>query len=155
MMLGEALNRRADLQTRIAQVEDRLCASVLAQEDEEPPERPDDLLAELDSLADELEHLIAQINHANAATRIASGETVTEAIARRDVLRLRQSALRAAVRAATRDGLSGLRYSRSEIRMVRMISVAEVQARIDALAKERRELDNALQEHNWTTEISE
>jgi hypothetical protein len=38
LIVGEALNRRADLQKRVAQLQDRLSNCVLAQEDEEPPE---------------------------------------------------------------------------------------------------------------------
>lgn len=54
LIVGEALNRRADLQKRIAQLQERLSACVLAQEGEEPPEGPADLLAELDERCDEL-----------------------------------------------------------------------------------------------------
>jgi hypothetical protein len=153
--IGEALNRRSDLQKRVAQLQERLRASVLVQEGDEPPESPQDLLAELDSLCGELQDLIARINHTNASTRLSTGETVTEGLARRDVLALRQGALRTAVRAATTDGLPFSRYSRSEIRMVRQIRVAEIQALIDALAKEQRELDTLLQEQNWTTQMVE
>jgi hypothetical protein len=78
LIVGEALNRRSDLQKRIAQLQDRVCACVLAQEGEEPPERPEALLVELAELCDELEGLIAKINHTNAAAKLASGETVTE-----------------------------------------------------------------------------
>lgn len=152
--VGEALNHRSDLQKRLAQLEERLRKSVLVQEGDDPPEQPQELLREHEELCSELEHLIAQINHTNAATRIASGETVTEALARRDVLELRASALRAAIRAATDNGPFA-RYSRSEIRMVRQIRVREIQARIDAHAKERRELDNLLQEHNWRVALIE
>lgn len=155
MTVGEALNRRSDLQKRIAQLQDRLRASVLVQEGDEPPESAEELLAELESLCDELQSLIAQINHTNTNTRLATGETVTEGLARRDVLGLRQGALRAAVRAATTDGSPFSRYTRSEIRMVRQIRVGEAQARIDVLAKEQRELDTLLQEHNWTTPMVE
>ncbi len=152
--IGEALNRRSDLQKRIAQLEERLRASVLVQEGEEPPERPEELMTELDSLCGELERLIAQINHTNSATRISTGETVTEALARRDVLALRAGILRSAIRAATDKGLFG-RYSRSEIRMVRQIRVSEIQDQVDGRAKSQRELDNKLQEHNWTTTLIE
>lgn len=152
--IGEALNRRSDLQKRIAQLEERLRASVLVQEGEEPPERPEELMTELGSLCGELERLIAQINHTNSATRISTGETVTEALARRDVLALRAGILRSAIRAATDKGLFG-RYSRSEIRMVRQIRVSEIQDQVDGRAKSQRELDNKLQEHNWTTTLIE
>jgi hypothetical protein len=108
--VGEALNRRSDLQKRIAQLEERLRTSVL--------------------------------------------ETVTEALARRDVLALRAAALRSVIRAATDRGPFG-RYGRAEIRMVRQIGVSDVQSEVDARAKEQRELDNNLQEHNWTTQLIE
>ena len=39
--------------------------------------------------------------------------------------------------------------------MVRQIRVNDVQTLLDKLAKERRELDNQLQEHNWTTPLVE
>jgi hypothetical protein len=154
MIVGEALNRRSDLQKRIAQFHDRLSTSVVVQEGDEPPEKPEELLAELSSLCDELQHLIACINHTNASTKLTSGETVTEGIARRDVLALRRGALRAAVGAAT-TGIGLSRYSRSEIRMVRQIRVSDVQALLDEMARERRELDNQLQEHNWSTQLVE
>jgi hypothetical protein len=153
MTVGEALNRRSDLQKRIAQLQERLSASVLVQEGDEPPESAEDLLAELDSLCDELQELIAHINHTNARAKLPTGETVTEALARRDVLALRQSSLRAAVRAATNEGLP--RFTRSEIRMVRQIRVRDIQGQVDALAKELRELDTLLQAHNWTTPLIE
>src|ERR671918_630141 len=132
MTVGEALNRRSDLQKRIAQLQERLRASVLVQEGDEPPESAEELLAELGSLCDELQELIAQINHTNARTKLPTDETVTEALARRDVVALRQGSLRGAARAATNDGLP--RFTRSEIRMVRQIRVREVQGQIDALA---------------------
>ncbi len=157
LIIGEALNRRADLQKRIAQLQDRVSACVLAQEGEEPPENPDELLAEHASLCDELEGLIAKINHTNATARLAGGETVTEGLARRDALALRQGALRAAIKAATGGslGLGLTRYSRSEIRLVRQVRVSELQSRLDQLAKERRELDNRLQENNWQATLIE
>lgn len=153
MIIGEALSRRSDLQKRIAQLQERLSANALVQEGEEPPESPEELLAEYSLLCDELQRLIAQINHTNAGTKLPTGETVTEGLARRDVLALRRSGLRAMVRAAMNESFH--RYSRSEIRMVRQVSVSETQAQIDELAKQRRELDTLLQAHNWTTPLIE
>jgi TolA-binding protein len=84
---------------------------------------------------------------------------VTDALARRDVIALRQGALRIAIKAATGAGqaLGGgfSRYSRSEIRTVRHVRVSELQDQLDALAKKRRELDNRVQEHNWQTALAE
>ena len=152
--LGEALNQRADLQKRIAQLGERLRGNVLVQEGDQPAEPPDELLAELHRACNELEVLIARINHTNATSALPSGGTVTEALARRDVLALRSAAVRSAIKEATDRGLFG-RYSRSEIRMVRQIEVAALQEQIDAMAMARRELDNELQQHNWTTPLIE
>jgi len=152
--LGEALNHRADLQKRVAQLGDRLRANVLVQEGDQPAEPPADLLAELDRACDELEVLIARINQTNAATELSSGGTVTQALARRDVLAMRITAIRSAIKETTDRGVFS-RYSRSEIRMVRQIEVASLQQRADALAKTRRELDTELQQHNWTTPLVE
>jgi hypothetical protein len=109
MKLGEALARRAELQNRLEQVRDRLRISALVQEGDEPPEDPAPLLGELDQIADDLEHIIAAINKTNADTQLASGRTLTEALARRDVLGLRHSALKAVADATAQQQA---RYSR-------------------------------------------
>ena len=65
---------------------------------------------------------------------------------------MRQGVLRAAVEAVAQVQA---RYSRSEIRMARQLDVAAVRREIDDLAKERRELDATIQEHNWTIDLVE
>jgi len=148
--LGEALVRRAELQTRLAQVRDRLRVIALVQEGDQPAEDPQPLLAELDAIASELERLIAAINVTNAGTRLESGMTLTEALARRDVLGLLHGALKAVADATAQQQA---RYSRSEIRMVRTFDVAAVRARVDQLARERRQLDVEIQNANWTVDL--
>lgn len=148
--LGEALARRAELQTRLAQVRDRLRVTALVQEGDQPAEDPQPLLAELDAIASELERLIAAINVTNAGTRLESGMTLTEALARRDVLGMLHGALKAVADATAQQQA---RYSRSEIRMVRTFDVAAVRARVDQLARERRQLDVAIQNANWTVDL--
>jgi len=152
MRIGEALARRADLQKRIAQLGVRLQASGVTQEGDVPPEEPDRLLAELDELTAELERLITAINLTNAAGRLASGMSVTAALARRDVLTTRQAVLRSAVDSVTQ---TQARYSRSEIRLTRRIDVAALRREIDDLARRRRELDIEIQEYNWTADLLE
>ena len=152
MKLGEALAKRAELQTRLGLVRDRLRVSALVQEGDRPPEDPAPLLAELDAIADELERLITAINLTTATTLLGSGSTLTEALARRDVLGLRHAALKAVAEATVQQQA---RYSRSEIRLVRTFDVAEVRQRIDSLAQAQRELDAEIQEANWTVELVE
>ncbi len=148
--LGEALARRAELQTRLTQVRDRLRASALVQEGDQPAEDPQPLLAELDAIASELEDLIAAINVTNAQTRLESGMTLTEALARRDVLGMLHGALKAVAEATAQQQA---RYSRSEIRLVRTFDVGAVRARVDQLARERRQLDVEIQNANWTVDL--
>jgi hypothetical protein len=150
--LGEALARRAELQSRLSELRDRLAASTLVQEGDSPPEDPAELVAEIDRSADELERLIATINRTNAATELRPGTTMTDALARRDVLGVRHGALKTA---ADATAVKQARYSRSEIRMVRTLDMAEIRARVDGLARERRDLDAEIQAANWTVDLAE
>jgi hypothetical protein len=133
-------------------MKDRIRASALTAEGEDSPESADDLLSELAGLCDELQALVARINHTNAESRLANDETVTEALARRDVIGLRQAGLRVAVDAANDRGPFSIR--RSDARMVRRVVVKDLQAQIDTLARERRDLDVLLQQHNWTAPLT-
>lgn len=110
------------------------------------------LLTEFEAVADELEKLVGQINRANLAVRLSDGRTLTEALARRDSLTLRHQTFRALAEAAAEKHD---RYSRSEIKMLSTIAVAEVRQKADDLARERRELDVAIQEANWGNELRE
>lgn len=83
MKLAEALITRADFQKRLEQLRQRLTFSVLVQEGEEPPEDPQALLDEVVRLTQELETLIPRINRSNLTVRLESGQTLTEALARR------------------------------------------------------------------------
>ena len=152
MTLGEALTRRSDLQTRVGELRNRLTQSARVQEGEKPHEDPSALLAEFDAVADELERLIGRINRANLTVRLADGRTLTEALARRDSLTLRHQTLRALAEAAAEKQD---RYSRSEIKILSTVAVAEIRQRADDLARERRELDVAIQEANWANELAE
>jgi hypothetical protein len=152
MKLGEALTLRSQLLARIAQTRERLKNSALVQEGEKPPEDPEALLSEFEAMASDLERLIAQINRTNLATELASGQTLTEALARRDVLSLRQTVLRQVAEVA---GERQQRYGRAEIRILATIDVGRLRKQADDLARERRELDAAIQETNWSTELVE
>jgi Family of unknown function (DUF6847) len=152
MKLGEALTLRSQLLARIAQIRERLTASALVQEGEKPPEDPKELLREFESMAAELEGLIAQINRTNIATQLPTGETLTNALARRDILGLRQAVLR---QVANTAGEQQQRYGKAEIRILPTVDVGELRRRGDELARERRELDTVIQETNWTTELVE
>ena len=127
MKLAEALVLRADVQKRIAQ------------EGEQPPENPEQLLIEMDQLLNQLGDLIIRINRTNIQTRFSTDETLTDALARRDVLSMRYSVIGGlADTAANRIE----RYGRSEIRKIATVDVAALRRQLDEIARQRRELDN-------------
>jgi hypothetical protein len=101
MTLGEALTVRADLQQRLGELRGRLLAVAKVQEGETPAEQPDVLLAEFEQTAERLRTLIARINRTNLAIETAEGETLTAALARRDVLAIRHKVHRELAAAAS------------------------------------------------------
>ena len=152
MKLAEALLLRADCQKRFQQLQQRVIRSAKVQEGDEPPENPQELLAEMERLAAELADLIKRINRTNAATPYQADQTLSDALAERDVLVLRREAYSLLAQAAsvTQD-----RYSKSEVKFKSTVNVPEVQKQVDALAKAYRERDARIQELNWQTELSE
>jgi len=151
MKLAEALQERADLNRKLDELRRRLGNNILTQEGELPAEDPAVLLRELDCAAARLEQLMAQINLTNCRTK-AGGMTLTELIAKKDALMLKLSAYRDLVYTA---GQSASRARGTEIRVRPVLSAAELQKRVDEMAKEARRLDNLLQETNWKTKLIE
>ena len=149
MKLAEALILRADCQKRIAQLKSRLLTNAKVQEGDAPAETPHELIAELERVSIELLDLIKRINRTNSATAFAGG-TVSDALADRDVLAQRRAAY---VELAHSAAISHDRYSRSEVKYISTINVAEIQKRADELARDYRDLDARIQEMNWLTEL--
>ena len=134
----------------MSQLAARIEQNVLVQEGEQPAEDPLALLAEHDLLATQLRELILRINTTNLAVGIAGHKNMTDALARRDVLRL-QVQLRQGVaqRASTRFD----RTTRSELRYVSIIDVPKVRTEADDLSAQLRELDTRIQEANWLNDL--
>jgi hypothetical protein len=102
------------LRRRIDELRARIIDSAIYQEGTEPAEDATALLAEADQLFDQLEPLIRRINRTNSATDLGGDGTMTDALARRDALRLRHSLLIAAAEVAA--GRGNFRQLRSELR---------------------------------------
>lgn len=151
MKLAEALQERADLNRRIEQLRYRLSNNVLVQEGEKPLEDPAALLEELESSFTRLEWLIARINLTNCAVKV-EGRSLTELIARRDVLSLRAEAYRRLVEEASQNTH---RATRTEIKILPAVDVPALQKLADDASRELRLLDNTLQATNWTADLME
>ena len=150
MKLAEALILRADCQKRIQQLQARLIRSAKIQEGERPPEDPQALLLEVETTANELVDLIKKINKTNSQTIFEGETTISDALAQRDTLWLKRSVYDRLVQTAA---VIQDRYGRSEIKTFSTVNVAELQAQVDGMSRDYRELDSKIQASNWTTEL--
>ena len=151
MKLAEAVILRADLQKRIDQLRVRLNNNAKVQENDEPSEKPEELLNELDSNINQLKVLIKQINKTNCVT-VSNGQTLADLIAERDTLTLKSNVLRGFLNIA---GQKINLYSTTEIKIMSTVDVPALQKELDLLSKKIRETDTELQQANWLTELIE
>lgn len=152
MKLAEALILRADCQKRIEQLGSRLTRSAKVQEGEEPPENPQALLAELEGAINELADLIKRINKTNSRVTLEEGQTISDALAERDVIKKKLNVYEQLIyEAASQQN----RYSSSEIKYISTVNVREIQRQKDLISRQYRELDTKIQAANWNIELVE
>ncbi len=149
MKLATALSERADLQRRISELTVRLRNNAKVQEGETPAEDPGELLSELDRCLVRLEELIRRINDTNNRT-VSEGKSLTDLIAARDCLKQRIIILRDFLNASSEKVT---RYTKTEIRIMSTVNVAELQKQLDGYSRQLRETDELIQGLNWTTEL--
>ena len=157
MKLAEALQERADLNNRIAQLRVRISNNALVQEGEKTPENPDDLIRQLNTALQQLTNLITRINLTNSVTMVnessLTGEktkSLTELIAERDMLKVKLEVFRDIVNTAS---ATVYRARGTEIKVLPAISVQKIQKEVDQISKQLRLVDNKIQETNWLTEL--
>lgn len=156
MKLAEALSARANAVRRVEQLRTRIINNARYQEGEEPAEDAASLLAEADTAIESYQTVLRRINRTNAATALGADGTLTDALARRDALRLRYQLLTNAADAAAGNNQGGYtRQLRSELKMLSALPVAEMRSRADEVAKALRELDVRIQRANWEVDLLE
>ena len=158
MKLGEALLLRADRKRTLEQLRARIQASARYQEGEKPAEDANALISMAATVLDNYEMLIRQINRTNSQTLMDDGRTITDALAERDVLRLRHLVVSSSADAAS--GAAGqrapmLRSTRSELKYVTALNVRTLREQASDLARRIRELDGRIQQVNWVTDLQE
>ena len=150
MKLTESLLLRADIQKKLASLQVRAQKYTVVQEGERPAEDPREMLRQVEAITDDLHRLIFAINRANLKHTIASGESLTEALAKRDSLALRHRILLSVVESCSKPVE---RYGVKEIRWTTTVDVSALQNQADDLAKQIRELNAAIQEAGWRVEL--
>ena len=149
MKLATALSERSDLQKRRNEIGIRLNNNSRVSEGEEPSESPQELMQELDRITERLTELVTKINLTNSAT-LSDGESITALLARRDCLKEKIHIMRNFLDCASN---TVSRMTHSEIKIKSTVAVGDIQKTLDLLSKELRELDERIQELNWTTEL--
>jgi hypothetical protein len=87
----------------------------------------------------------------SARDQSVRGRTLTDALARRDVLRLRHGVISSAADAAAGEGQRGFRQLRSELNPA--LPVADLRRQADDLARQLREVDTLIQRTNWEADL--
>lgn len=150
MKLAEALMLRADYQTKIYELKERIRNNVKVQEGEEVSEDPEVLIRELKSTLNNLEELVIRINRTNAEVMVDDKHTLADWIAKRDTLKKTKNIYNEIIQEAS---FKQHRMMRTEVKFMNTVNVVALQKEMDALAKAYRELDVKLQEKNWTTDL--
>lgn len=154
MKLAEALALRAETVRRVERLRTRIVGNARFQEGEEPAENARDLLVEAQAALDEFEVLVRRINRTNTVARLDAETTLTDALARRDTLRMRHALVTQAADAAAGKTQQGPgRQLRSELKMFAALPVSPLRNVADALAREIRELDMRIQRANWEVDL--
>ena len=149
MKLATALSERSDIQNKISEISVRLNNNAKVQDGDTPAENPLKLIEELDGLLVRLETLMAKINFTNSKI-VYNEKTITELLAHRDCLKKKIEVIRNFLNSASNRVN---RMTRTEIKIISTVPVAEIQTTLDCLSKELRQTDEKIQELNWTSEL--
>lgn len=151
--MAEALLERKRIKEEIFALRQRMERDARVQEGDKPSEDPAELAEKVNKLIDRLEELVVAINRTNLEAKLPDGRTLMEAIARRDMLKLKHEVAKELADAAV--GARDFRVTRSEIKFVPTVDVTYWRRKADEYAKAYRELDAAIQAANWSTDLLE
>ena len=151
MLLAEALLRKAVLKKELEALEQRMSESARIPHDEEPVDDYLILLGIYNEKEYELREMSLKILSTNSKTVFTEGETISQAIIRRDSLKRVVSMYNKLLSAATGGG-RGL-FSSRDIKYKRIVNMDKVRSDMNIAAMQYRDLDVKLQQLNWNTEL--
>ncbi|OTG67942.1 septicolysin [Acinetobacter sp. ANC 4470] len=150
MKLAEALLLRSDLQTKLASLQQRINNTVLVQEGDQPSEDPNVLLSNAFAVNMELHDLIKRIHSTNAQAKTINGKSLLDVLNARDRFISQHRIIQQAIDSSRRDNA---RYSSSEIRWIKVISVSELQKQADDISAKLRQNNLEIQASNWQIDL--
>jgi hypothetical protein len=150
MKLAEALLLRADLQTKLVRLQERICDSAVVQHGDKPREDSEKLLREAVGVLGELQSLVTRINTSNLRVILGDGRTLTEAMAERDRLKKHHSLLLAAEAASRR---TPDRHGLSEIKWVPQLDSTKLQKQAEDISVKIRQINSLIQGANWKASL--
>ena len=149
--LFEALEERAEAQSRLTRLAGRLAAAAVVREGREPAESPVRILAEMDSVHGRLGALNKIITAANNVCRLADGRTLSEAIVDRDSIARRIASLSTLAEAAYNSQFD--HCNRDTPARVPLVNVDEMRRGAEALCSDRAALDVQIQQASWSFDV--
>lgn len=152
MKLAEALLLRAEMQSKLQRLRERIAAAAVVQQGDKPAESAEKLLREATGILADHADLVVRINRSNIKHKLADGRTLTEAIAERDRLKQHHSLLLHAADATKREPD---RYGLREVKWVVQLDAAKLHKQADDVAGKIRELNARIQESNWKANLEE
>jgi hypothetical protein len=152
MKLAEALLERKSIKEQIQSLKEWALKDARVQEGDDPSELPEKIIADLELHVSRLEELIIAINKTNNITTLPDGKSLMEAIAQRDMLKMRHQMAKDLANAAAPERDSW-RHTRSEVKFKPTIDIAEWRRKADSIARDYRELDATIQAANWSTDL--
>ena len=149
--MREALEERAEAQSRLSRLANRLALASVVREGREPAENPAKLLAELDSVHGRLGALNKIITAANNVCRLADGRTLSEAVVDRDILTRRYASLDALAESAYKYQYKFIDGKLPDL--VSLVDINKVRTASEALSVDRAALDIEIQAASWSFDV--
>lgn len=147
MKLAEAISLRSDLQRKVTDIEDRIKASGRLQDGDKPAEDTSLLFKELSSVLNQLNELIYKINKTNLSSEF-EGKTLTQLIAEKDVIKMRNDALREIINTCK----DTMRMS-SDTKIVCTLDLAQLIKEKEKYEKDLSSIKLQIQKGNWTFDL--
>ena len=122
----------------------------MIQEGDQPSEDPQTLIQEAIAINTELHQIIERIHQTNAQANTALGKSLLHLLSQRDALTQQHRIIQQAIDHTRRE--NG-RYSSSEIRWVKTVSVTELQKQADEISKQLRQNNLEIQASNWQIDL--